>query len=178
MLRRILVSCTALCTAIAVPMAIVPSAANAETVISSSNTAEDEIVAQVASVFEAFDTAQDPSEVYQIFVSTFGEDQVRDAAATLGLNLDSLFYGETVPSDAVGLPRDVGSFLRCMRDEAADDLKSIFDIQPIAVLIGQKDYVEAAKKAVEHLAKQGIKRNVAGLAATLGWYAYKCRGAW
>lgn len=153
MLRRILVSCTALCIAIVVPMAIVPSAANAETVISSSNTTESELVAQVASVFEAFDTAEDPKQVYQIFVSTFGEDQVRDAAATLGLNLDSLFHGESVPLDAVGPPRYVGTFLRCMRKEATDGLKSIFDIQPIAVLIGQKNYVEAAKGAVADLTK-------------------------
>lgn len=104
--------------------------------------------------------------------------KVAVAASAIGVTPEALFYGTAIRGDTRRVPRDLGSFMRCMRTGATDDSKSIFNVQPIAVLIGQKGYVRAVEKAVTHLAKQGIKRNALGIAASLGWYGYKCKGHW
>lgn len=104
--------------------------------------------------------------------------KVAVAASAIGVAPEALFYGKAIRGDTRRVPRDLGSFMRCIRTGATDDSKSIFNVQPIAVLIGQKGYVRAVEKAVTHLAKQGIKRNALGIAASLGWYGYKCKGHW
>ncbi|RYY44805.1 MAG: hypothetical protein EON53_11810 [Actinomycetales bacterium] len=67
------------------------------------------------------------------------------------------------------------SFTQCMKAKVGKDLRSIFNVNAIAALIGREKYLEAAKAAVKYLAKQGIKRNAAGLAATLAYYAARCK---
>lgn len=88
-------------------------------------------------------------------------------AHEVGLPADALF----VQKSQIAARR---SFVDCIKSSVGDDLKSFFSVNAIAALIGQEKYVEAAKKAVEYLAKQGIKRNAAGLAATLGFYGARC----
>ncbi|AWB84187.1 hypothetical protein [Corynebacterium liangguodongii] len=118
--------------------------------------------------------AESPEERERILVETIGVENANAVASRLGLQVSELFSDEIV-NDGTG-NRSVGEFLTCMRSEVTDDLKSIFDINAIAALIGREKYWEAAVEAVKFLAKQGIKRNVAGLAATLAFYGGKC--AW
>ena len=65
------------------------------------------------------------------------------------------------------------SFMQCMKERVGTDIRSI--VNAIAALIGREKYLEAAKAAVTYLAKQGVKRNAAGLPATLAYYAARCK---
>ncbi|RRQ12002.1 hypothetical protein [Corynebacterium bovis] len=125
-----------------------------------------------AALVESLLSTNDPKKQEQILQDTLGTKSADAAADFVGLTPEELFSTDTVHDDS-GF-RDTGEFLSCMKGKASDDLKSIFDVNAIAVLIGQEKYGEAAVAAVKYLAKQGIKRNAAGIAGVLLFYAAKC----
>ncbi|KAB3523094.1 hypothetical protein GC425_02860 [Corynebacterium sp. zg254] len=129
-------------------------------------------IQQTAELLKALDSAKTPEEREQIFVSTLGEQDAQEAAAFVGLTPAELFSNE-LTTDTTSF-RGAPQFLSCMKSKVSNDLKSIFNINAIASLIGQQKYYEAAVKAVQYLAKQGIKRNVAGIAGALAFYGAKC----
>lgn len=116
----------------------------------------------------ALAAAGTPAEAQSALEDTLGTAAVDALVEEVGAPADALF-GEEVQT------LKKRSFMQCMRARVGKDIRSILDVNAIAALIGREKYVEAAKAAVKYLAKQGVKRNAAGLAATLAYYAASCK---
>lgn len=116
----------------------------------------------------ALSAATTPTEAQAVLEDTLGVAAVVELAEEVGASADALF-GEEVRT------LKKRSFMQCMKARVGKDIRSIFNVNAIAALIGREKYLEAAKAAVKYLAKQGVKRNAAGLAATLAHYAARCR---
>ena len=61
-------------------------------------------------------------------------------------------------------------FVTCVRDKAFADIKGAFAFNGVLALVGEKNYLEAGKRIVKHLAKQGIRRNAWYMAGLLAWW--------
>ncbi|WP_282940519.1 hypothetical protein [Corynebacterium auriscanis] len=120
----------------------------------------------LAQYFSEIDSAQTEEEAHDALANLLGEDAANQAIA------ENSASGHSISS------RGAGTFLTCIKGKAADDIKSVFDINLVAAAIGQKDYVKAAKEAVKHLAKQGVKRNAVTLAGMFAYWGWQCRGSW
>lgn len=116
----------------------------------------------------ALAAAPTPAAAQTALEDNLGGAAVAELAKEVGAPADALFGDE-----AQTLKKR--SFMQCMKVRVGRDIRSIFNVNAIAALIGREKYVEAAKAAVTYLAKQGVKRNVAGLAATLAYYAARCK---
>ena len=117
-------------------------------------------------------TADTASKKKATLIDAVGVEAAEDAAMTVGLTLDELFSDRTVPS--VNGERGAGEFLSCIKGKVDAEVKAIFDVNAIAVLIGQENYFKAAKKAVDFLARQGIRKNAVGIAAVLAYHGARC----
>lgn len=155
----------ALALTLALPLAAAPVAA-AETPASTSAAAEVFDEAAAARYFEAVDNATSDDEARAALNDFLGAD-----VAAQAIQENSARPGQITP-------RGAGTFLSCIKGKASDDVKSVFDINVVAAAIGQKNYAKAAKEAVKYLAKQGIKRNAAVLAAMFAYWGLQCRGSW
>ncbi|MEH3069278.1 MAG: hypothetical protein PGN15_15040 [Aeromicrobium erythreum] len=116
----------------------------------------------------ALSAATTPTGAQAALEDTLGGAAVIGLAEEVGAPSDALF-GEEVQT------LKKRSFMQCMKARVGKDIRSIFNVNAIAALIGREKYLEAAKAAVKYLAKQGVKRNAAGLAATLAYYAARCK---
>ncbi|MCX2162552.1 hypothetical protein [Corynebacterium auriscanis] len=125
---------------VALPLAATPIAV-AETPIPSTVQPAGTINEQaLAQYFSEIDNAQTEEEAHDALANLLGEDAANQAIA------ENSASGHSISS------RGAGTFLTCIKGKAADDIKSVFDINVVAAAIGQKDYVKAAKEAVKHLA--------------------------
>ncbi|MBC2682447.1 hypothetical protein [Corynebacterium anserum] len=148
------------------PLAATPVAA-AETPISTTVESASTINEQkLAQYFSEIDNAKTDEEAYGALVKLLGKDAANQAIAENSATTPSVSF------------RGAGTFLSCIKGKASDDIKGVLDINGVAVLIGEKNYPEAAREAVKHLAKQGIKRNAAVLAAMFAYWGWQCRGDW
>ncbi|WP_236883048.1 hypothetical protein [Corynebacterium pseudokroppenstedtii] len=127
-----------------------------------------------AKLFKELSRVESGKEKEEVLVDNVGEEETAEAAAVVGLTPDELFSDETVANEyAFGLG-GTEKFLSCMEGKVEDDVKEIFHVNAIAVLIGQEKYFEAAEEAVAYLAKQGVKRNAAAIASVLAFYGARC----
>lgn len=166
MLKNARTSLAAMALVVTLPFAAVPAAA-AETPIPPTAQSVGAIDEQaLAQYFAEIDNAQTEEEAYDALVNFLGEDAANQAIK------ENSASGQSVST------RGAGTFLTCVKGKASDDIKSVFDINVVAAAIGQQDYVKAAKEAVKHLAKQGIKRNAAALTGMFAYWGWQCRGSW
>lgn len=118
------------------------------------------------------DRAETQEEVNQILYSFLSPEEIRALEREYSVPFQQLVEPAGISFRS---PQD---FLECMANKATDDIKGLFQISAVSVAIGNKDYQKAAKEIVEHLAKQGIKRNIAGVVFLLGVWGWNCRGSW
>lgn len=127
---------------------------------------------QLANLLEEIDQAETQEEAEQAFYTFFSTEEVQQLEQEYATPSRQLIEGNDTTF------RSRQDFLSCMKGKATDDIKGLFDISAISIALGNKDYQKAAKEILEHLGKQGIKRNLAGLVALLGMWGWQCRDAW
>lgn len=149
---------------VTLPLAATPvAAAENPAAVKSTGTVDEQALAQY---FAKIDNAQTEREAHDALVDFLGKDAANQAIK------ENSAAGQSMST------RGAGTFLTCIKGKASDDIKSVFDINVVAATLGQKDYAKAAKEAVKYLAKQGIKRNAASLAAMFAYWGWQCRGSW
>lgn len=130
----------------------------------------------MAKVIEEIENAPTREDAERIMKENFGEEGMKEAATELGLDLNQpLGQGDPSRADRSGANNE--DFVTCVRDKAFADIKGAFTINGVTALIGEKNYFEAAKRIVKHLAKQGIRRNAWAMAGLLAWWGGQCATA-
>ena len=136
----------------------------------------DQQAEKLAKVIEEIDNAPTREDAERIMKENFGEEGMKEAATELGLDPNQpLGQGDPSRADRWGANNE--DFVTCVRDKAFVNIKGAFTINGVTALIGEKNYFEAAKRIVKHLAKQGIRRNAWAMAGLLAWWGGQCATA-
>ena len=131
---------------------------------------------KLAKVIEEIENTPTREDAERIMKENFGEEGMKEAATELGLDPNQpLGQGDPSRADRSGANNE--DFVTCVRDKAFADIKGAFAINGVTALIGEKNYFEAAKRIVKHLAKQGIRRNAWAMAGLLAWWGGQCATA-
>ena len=130
----------------------------------------------LAKVIEEIENAPTREDAERIMKENFGEEGMKEAATELGLDPNQpLGQGDLSRADRSGANNE--DFVTCVRDKAFADIKGAFAFNGVLALVGEKNYLEAGKRIVKHLAKQGIRRNAWAMAGLLAWWGGQCATA-
>lgn len=131
---------------------------------------------KLAKVIEEIDNAPTREDAERIMKENFGEEGMKEAATELGLDPNQPL-GQGDPTRAGRSGANNENFVTCVRDKAYADIKGAFAFNGVLALVGEKNYLEAGKRIVKHLAKQGIRRNAWYMAGLLAWWGAQCAAA-
>ena len=93
---------------------------------------------------------------------------MEEAATELGLDLNRLLgQGDSTRVDRSGANNE--DFVTCVCDKVFVDIKGAFAFNGVVALIGEK-YLEAGKRIVKRLAKQGTQNKAWYMAGLLSWW--------
>ena len=131
---------------------------------------------KLAKVIEEIDNAPTREDAERIMKENFGEEGLKEAAVELGLDPNQPL-GQGDPTRAGRSGANNEDFVTCVRDKAFADIKGAFAFNGVLALVGEKNYLEAGKRIVKHLTKQGIRRNAWYMAGLLAWWGAQCAAA-
>ena len=131
---------------------------------------------KLAKVIEEIENAPTREDAERIMKENFGEEGMKEAATELGLDPNRPL-GQGDPTRAGRSGANNEDFVTCVRDKAFADIKGAFAFNGVLALVGKKNYLEAGKRIVKHLAKQGIRRNAWAMAGLLAWWGGQCATA-
>ena len=137
---------------------------------------EEQQAEKLAKVIEEIDNAPTREDAERIMKENFGEEGMKEAATELGLDPNQPL-GQGDPTRAGRSGANNEDFVTCVRDKAFADIKGAFAFNGVLALAGEKNYLEAGKRIVKHLAKQGIRRNAWYMAGLLAWWGAQCAAA-
>ena len=131
---------------------------------------------KLAKVIEEIENAPTREDAERIMKENFGEEGMKEAATELGLDPNRPL-GQGDPTRAGRSGANNEDFVTCVHDKAFADIKGAFAFNGVLALVGKKNYLEAGKRIVKHLAKQGIRRNAWAMAGLLAWWGGQCATA-
>ena len=131
---------------------------------------------KLAKGIEEIDNAPTREDAERIMKENFGEEGLKEAAAELVLDPNQPL-GKGDPTRAGRSGANNENFVTRVRDKAYADIKGAFAFNGVLALVGEKNYLEAGKRIVKHLAKQGIRRNAWYMAGLLAWWGAQCAAA-